>query len=81
MPALREDSTLSSSQCQDGPTPQAAPDYFSEAWQEWSNSACQLHLPKARRSQLTAALAQPSSDTGTPVLKLKLEVLGPCPWL
>lgn len=39
-----------------------------------------LLLPKARRYQLSPALAQPSSDMGTPQLKLKLEVLGPCPW-
>lgn len=57
--------------------PPAAPDDFSAAWQEWSNSSCQLHLPMARRSRLTPALAQPSSDTGTSLLKPKLEVLGP----
>lgn len=52
MPALRGDSTLSSSQCQDGPTPPAALDYFSAAWQEWSNSSCQLHLAPSQGEEI-----------------------------
>lgn len=79
----RELQTSSLSQCQNGPMPPAVASLLfsrsshSTAGMERRSLLLHSPLPEARKSQFASASAQPSSGTGTPSLKPRLEALGP----